>query len=485
MAEFHAAALNPNSHLILDQSLLRLPTEILKKNNKTAQTLVSVEQHHVLKSLSSAAKVCVETPDASTAQAAALSALDTNIANLTLLKSKLSALQSSNANVHSSTHARLTHLAELQNIPSLADVKYDEWSRVRLDRLLVDYLLRQGYIESARQLATSKSILPLVSVEIDAFEACGRIEKSLRSGRLTEALVWCSDNKKELRKLNSCLEGELRFQQYIELVRSGEWRKLGEATVYARKHLAGGNDAEFAIRAAGLLAFTSDTSAEPYRALYSSDRYTTLATLFLQTYQTLYSLPEVPLLSTTLSAGLSALKTPACHSNTTPSIGSNPGASAHNPSQHPQNPHRNRTTHSNNPNVFTPSATATASVNPSSSSTTGPPASTTSASLLLTHSLCPICSTELNELARGVPRAHHLKSHVDADLVVLPNGRVYGRRRLEEANRALVGSGGEEEGSGGGGRDGNGGAEGDGWVRDPMDLGRRWKWSEVKKVYIS
>lgn len=45
-------------------------------------------------------------------------------------------------------------------------------------------------------------------------------------------------------------------------------------------------------------------------------------------------------------------------------------------------------------------------------------------------SVCPICSTELNELARNLPYAHHTKSHVENDPVMLPNCRVYGRERL-------------------------------------------------------
>lgn len=44
--------------------------------------------------------------------------------------------------------------------------------------------------------------------------------------------------------------------------------------------------------------------------------------------------------------------------------------------------------------------------------------------------MCPICSAELNELARHVPYAHHSQSHVDHDLMLLPNGRVYGHQRL-------------------------------------------------------
>jgi macrophage erythroblast attacher len=99
----------------------------------------------------------------------------------------------------------------------------------------------------------------------------------------------------------------------------------------------------------------------------------------MQTHNSLLALPSVPLLHIALSAGLSALKTPSCHSS-----------------------------HS--------------SISPTSSSS-------------ITTSVCPICSTELNDLARNVPYAHHTKSHVETDLVLLPNGCVYGRERLEEYSR--------------------------------------------------
>jgi macrophage erythroblast attacher len=80
--------------------------------------------------------------------------------------------------------------------------------------------------------------------------------------------------------------------------------------------------------------------------------------------------------------------------------------------------------------------------------------------------VCPICSTELNELARNVPYAHHSKSLVENDPVVLPNGRVYGRERLKGFNDGL----GVERG----------------YVRDPVEGlgGRKWREGEVKKVFI-
>jgi macrophage erythroblast attacher len=82
---------------------------------------------------------------------------------------------------------------------SLDDVKYEEWSRTRLDRLLVDYLLRYGYKDSAQSLSKEKGIEDLVDVE--TFVQMSRIRESLRNGRVTEALSWCTENKKELRRM--------------------------------------------------------------------------------------------------------------------------------------------------------------------------------------------------------------------------------------------------------------------------------------------
>lgn len=63
------------------------------------------------------------------------------------------------------------------------------------------------------------------------------------------------------------LEFELRLQQYIEMIRSGDKIKYMEAMVHAKKYLTPYMDSqsEEIHRAAGLLAFPKDTKAEPYR----------------------------------------------------------------------------------------------------------------------------------------------------------------------------------------------------------------------------
>jgi macrophage erythroblast attacher len=84
------------------------------------------------------------------------------------------------------------------------DVKYESWSRKRLDRLLADYLLRHGYNESAKELAAQRKMENLV--DINTFVAMSRIRDALKNGSVTEALAWCTENKKELRKMDVCLQ---------------------------------------------------------------------------------------------------------------------------------------------------------------------------------------------------------------------------------------------------------------------------------------
>lgn len=82
--------------------------------------------------------------------------------------------------------------------------------------------------------------------------------------------------------------------------------------------------------------------------------------------------------------------------------------------------------------------------------------------------MCPICSTELNELARKVPYAHHTKSTVEADPVVLPNGRVYGRERLMKW-QSKAGEDGLAEGC----------------IRDPTRPDEVYRVEELRKIYVS
>ncbi|KIW27201.1 uncharacterized protein PV07_06961 [Cladophialophora immunda] len=431
-ADLSATKLNADSHVLLDQPLLRLPHELVKRNFRNTQRYVERERDYILPALKDTANAALSSSQ-TTEQT--LASLDAMIQRMQNFKRKLEKLHIEEEALHDHSAKRIKHLQDLYDIPSLVDVKYDQWSRARLDRLIVDYLLRSGYSKTAISLAETKQISHLI--DLDTFVTCHKIASSLTRGETRDAMAWINENKNSLKKLVTAphkttdLEFELRFQQFIELVRAGTTAKKMEARVHAQQYLTPhiASRKVSIMQAAGLLVQSPDTTTEPYRTLFAPSRWHHLSNLFVETHHTLLSLPIQPLLHVALSAGLSALKTPACHS----------------------------------------------AYNPASSSTPG------HARIATNSSLCPICSMELNELARDVPYAHHTTSSVEPDPVVLPNGRIYGRERLEELQRKLVMAGGGGLGGEGGMHEVQIGKEGE--VRDPT-TGQSFTWDQVKKVYI-
>lgn len=128
--------------------------------------------------------------------------LDTMIGRMQGLKRKLQQLYEEEDIILGQCHERIQHFERLHTIPSLADVKYDEWARIRLNRLLVDHFLRSGFSRSATQLAEEQEILDLV--DLDVFIQCQRISDNLKKGETREALHWCGENKAALRRIQVC-----------------------------------------------------------------------------------------------------------------------------------------------------------------------------------------------------------------------------------------------------------------------------------------
>lgn len=182
-----------------DQPLLRLPFELLRKNFRSAHFEVEKEGSYIKNTLKETATSAV---NGRAGQEDVLRNLDAMLARVRGVKRKLGAFAEEENRLQKHEEARAHHLAELYAMHGVDDVKYEVWSRTRLDRLLVDYLLRRGYGASARELARERGIELLVDVE--TFEQMSRIRKSLLAGSVTEALAWCTagDTKKELRKIN-------------------------------------------------------------------------------------------------------------------------------------------------------------------------------------------------------------------------------------------------------------------------------------------
>jgi macrophage erythroblast attacher len=53
---------------------------------------------------------------------------------------------------------RLQHLASVENIQSVSSPEFTRWADTRLDRWLVDWLLRHGREKTARKIAAERGI---------------------------------------------------------------------------------------------------------------------------------------------------------------------------------------------------------------------------------------------------------------------------------------------------------------------------------------
>ncbi|KAL3370295.1 hypothetical protein AABB24_007361 [Solanum stoloniferum] len=302
-----AAAISPNApssklnllseSLKLEHQFLRVPFEHYKKAIRANHRIVEKELSAVINGVSDAAESDMSRDDA-------VHHLNSLVSRLQGLKRK-SEEGSRTENLQAQRcRARLDHL-ESADPENLSD-----WHDTRLKRILVDYMLRMSYYNTAVKLAESSNIQDLV--DIDVFHEAKKVIDALQNKEVTPALAWCADNKSRLKKSKSKFEFQLRLQEFIELVRA---ENMMRAITYARKYLApwGSTHMKELQRVLATLAFKSNTECTTYKVLFESKQWDYLIDQFKQEFCKLYGMTLEPLLNIYLQAGLSALKTPFCY----------------------------------------------------------------------------------------------------------------------------------------------------------------------------
>jgi len=243
--------------------------------------------------------------------------LGTLVERLTSLKRKAGESIQDELEAARAVRKRVQHLKSYANVdvdpcgrinPNLTN---SSWKRSRLNRMLVDHLLREGMYDTARLLAEDLGIKELTN--LDVFWAAKEVEESLKRYETNRMVAWCYENKSKLRKIRSVLELEIRVQEFVELVRSG---RRGDAVKHARKYLADSEGPEHITavkKCMGLLAFPTNTNLTPYADLLSPDRWQHLISYFRQEHARLYQLAPTSVLGAVVQAGLASLKTPQCY----------------------------------------------------------------------------------------------------------------------------------------------------------------------------
>ncbi|XP_071934667.1 protein MAEA homolog [Coffea arabica] len=284
--------------LKLEHQFLRVPFEHYKKTIRANHRIVEKEVSAVISGVAEAADSAELSRDDAVQQ------LNSLVSRLQGLKRKLEEGSRTEHLQAQRCRARLDHLesADAENL--------SEWNNIRLKRILVDYMLRMSYYDTAIKLAGSSSIQDFVDIYV-FFEAKKVIE-ALQSKEVAPALAWCADNKSRLKKSKSKFEFQLRLQEFIELVRAENNMR---AITYARKYLApwGATHMKELQRVMATLAFKSNTECPTYKVLFEAKQWDYLVDQFKQEFCRLYGMTLEPLLNIYLQAGLSALKTPFCY----------------------------------------------------------------------------------------------------------------------------------------------------------------------------
>ena len=281
----------------VEHPFLRVPFERLSQQFRSTQKLVSKEVQKVVGEIRSLSADSTLTKEVASEQLLALQH------RLERLKQKLLESKKNEEGFIRIFQKRVAHLQE----DSGAAV-FDKWSAIRLDRLLVDCLLRQGHFKTCKQLVEQTGISDLV--DIDVFSAAHSISEALRQQNVQPALRWCTENGPKLRRLEHPIEFQLRLQEFIGLVRADQ---KNEALIHAQKYLSpmAADHMQEVQQAMATLAFADPQKSDirEYQQLFAPGRWDEL---FLQANEQVYSCGEQAPVLYALLAGLSVLKTPCC-----------------------------------------------------------------------------------------------------------------------------------------------------------------------------
>jgi len=245
--------------------------------------------------------------------------LENCIDKLKSLKQKYYALLKAEDNLLEICHKRISHISEYQSRYKESNEILENYHLTRLDRLFLDYFLREGYFETAQNF-TSFMELENYS-DMDIFTESKTIMASLVAHNLDPAIKWCVTHKTRLANMKSTLEMHLRIQEFIELIKN---EKFSDAILYSRKNFKKYMEEapELMQKVMTLIAiytpFIKDNKEiyDLYKDLMSEERWGFLAGMFMQESYRLYSLTSESLLSLTLQNGLSSLKTQFCEDPT-------------------------------------------------------------------------------------------------------------------------------------------------------------------------
>lgn len=99
-----------------------------------------------------------------------MAVIDATINRLQTLKRKLKEIKEEEDMYIARTKARFLHLDVLSSIQTTDSEDYIRWSKTRLNRVLVDYMLRKGFVSTATKLSQDSNVEVMWFI-LDSFDS--------------------------------------------------------------------------------------------------------------------------------------------------------------------------------------------------------------------------------------------------------------------------------------------------------------------------
>ncbi|AQZ14342.1 FYV10 (YIL097W) [Zygosaccharomyces parabailii] len=455
-------------HLKLNEQLFQIPHELLRKNVKLVQRLIDKESQGLNADFQELNALLAE--NTLDQDKVALAKLGELIARVDTFEKKLNSRLKEDMQLLNRIKQRVAFFQELEDAKNLKDQsRLASWYQKYANLLIGDYLIRNSRIKARElnedvQLEDDKSWNPGVIflkqqhlddlLDHDILLAANRISKSLTEEHdLNPLIKWIGENRSFLKKRCSILEFESRLQEYVELLKTGDFRGAIDCFQQFLLQFMETNFEDLKL-ASGLLVFiksceqpskpTTEEIIDPqiiagdefskesnlvlktkadvhqhffhrrvfkgatnvtdtfkfshltrnmnfarYTDLLNIKRWSDLSQLFLKEYYSMYGISHLDPLLMYLSLGISTLKTKECLHGTE-FLSSN-------------NKELDHYIHSG-----------------------------------VLRNTCPVCSDEFAPIAKELPYAHHTQSKLFENPVMLPNGNIYDMKKLKMLSAALV-----------------------------------------------
>ncbi|KAJ1952971.1 GID complex subunit containing RING finger motif, partial [Linderina pennispora] len=145
--------INVEQMLAIEEPFMKVPLEQLKRAVRQSQKQAERDTKDVSSTVNSLIK------RSGSAEAGDIEgALDGMIDRLKTLKRKLEVVKQEEALLIQRSKQRAMQLNELSTFTSSTQPEFERWCRTRLDRVLIDYMLRSGHTSTAQQLIDSNGL---------------------------------------------------------------------------------------------------------------------------------------------------------------------------------------------------------------------------------------------------------------------------------------------------------------------------------------